>query len=240
MPITIKRIIKRIDDVNFSSTAFLSLMQLTNASLPVGAYSYSEGIETRVETGAIATVTDLHHWLDQELQYGGIQTEAAIVVRAYRAVQADQPSQLADWNHWLSAARETEELRQQSWQMGRALARLLPQLNADTESWLEAVGTPCNFAIAFAIAAAVQPIPLEMTIRGYLHSWASNLINAGIRLVPLGQTEGQILLHNLHPVIEQTVTTVMALEDADLSSGGWGLSLASMQHETLYSRLFRS
>ncbi len=226
--------------MNFSSTAFLSLMQLTNASLPVGAYSYSEGIETLVETGAIATATDLHHWLSQELQHGGIQTEAAILIRAYRAIQANQPSQLAYWNHWLSAARETEELRQQSWQMGRALTRLLPELNSDTRHWIESAGTPCNFAIAFAAAAAVSQVPLEMTVQGYLHSWASNLINAGIRLVPLGQTEGQILLHQLHPLIDQAVIDVMALDDADLSSGSWGLSLASMQHETLYSRLFRS
>ncbi len=215
-------------------------MQLTNASLPVGAYSYSEGIETLVEAGAIATASNLYHWLSQELQYGGIQTEAAVLMRGYQAVQADQPGQLAYWNRWLSAARETEELRQQSWQMGRALARLLPELNGDTQPWLAAAGTPCNFAIAFAIAAAVSQIPLEMTVQGYLHSWASNLINAGIRLVPLGQTEGQIVLHQLHPVIEQAITQVMALDDADLSSGSWGLSLASMQHETLYSRLFRS
>lgn len=226
--------------MNFSSTAFLSLMQLTNASLPVGAYSYSEGIETLVEAVAIATATDLHHWLQQELQYGGIQTEAAILIRAFRAVQADQPSQLAYWNHWLSAIRETEELRQQSWQMGRALTRLLPELNSDAHHWIEAAETPCNFAIAFAIAAVVQQVPPEMGIRGYLHSWASNLINAGIRLVPLGQTEGQILLHQLHPVIDQAVTDILALDDADLNSGSWGLSLASMQHETLYSRLFRS
>ena len=220
--------------------ALLSLLQLANSALPVGAYSYSEGLETLVQTGCLKTDQDLQHWLMQELGYGGIRLEAAIALRAYRAVETQSPEQLQRWNQWLSAARETEELRQQSWQMGRALVRLLSELQPDLETWFSACGHPCNFAIAFGIAAAHWQIPLHSAVLGYLHSWASNLINAGVKLIPLGQTAGQTLLYTLQPVLSQTAVDVMTQGDDELANGGWGLAIASMQHETLYSRLFRS
>lgn len=227
-------------DLDLTTTALLHLLQLTNSALPVGAYSYSEGLETVIQSGAIATVTDLQHWLSQELSYGGIRLEAAVMLRACRAVQADQPAALEEWNQWFSAARDAEELRQQSWQMGRALTRLLADLDPALQPWLTACGTPCNFAIAFGVAAAFWQIPDRPALLGYLHSWASNLVNAGVKLVPLGQTAGQQLLHGLQANLTQTVQEVIQLQDDDLSNGGWGWAIASMQHEVLYSRLFRS
>lgn len=230
-----------------TGNALLCLLQLASPVLPVGAYSYSEGLETLVDTGTIKNEQSLKHWLEQELRYGAIRIEAAVMVRAYQVAQLGDTEALGYWNNWLSALRETEELRQQSWQMGRSLIRLLLELqpletrkNASLQSLANAAGLPCNFAIAFGIAAANWQIDVPAALLGYLHSWATNLITTGVKLIPLGQTAGQQLLLKLNPHLICATGEILALEDDDLNSCSWGLSLASMGHETQYTRLFRS
>lgn len=218
----------------------LHLLQLTSPSLPVGAYSYSEGLETLVQQGAIADSASLQQWLAQELEYGAVRLEVAVLARACQGARGGDWEAVHYWNRWLSAARETEELRQQSWQMGQSLMGLLLQLQPDCASFLLEAGTPCNFAIAFAIAAACWPIDTRAAALGYLHSWASNLVTAGVKLIPLGQTQGQQVLFTLYPVLERAAAASLNLADEQLSSCSWGLALASMNHETLYARLFRS
>lgn len=218
----------------------LHLLQLASPALPVGAYSYSEGLEALVDSGIISDQLSLQHWLKQELGCGAIRLEAAVMVRAYFSIQAGDLQALGYWNHWLSAARETEELRQQSWQMGRSLLRLLLELQPQLTPIANAVGNPSNYAIAFGIAAAVWEIDLQSALLGYLHSWATNLLTAGVKLIPLGQTTGQRLLLELQSDLVDAAQAVMALTDDELSSCGWGLALASMAHETQYTRLFRS
>jgi urease accessory protein len=220
--------------------SLLALLQFVSPALPVGAYSYSEGIETWVQSGKIKDLTTLENWLQQELKYGAIAVESAVFLRAYAAVESGQLDRLAYWNEWLSAFRETEEMREQSWQMGRSLARLLLDLQPLLQPTFEACGEVCNFTIAFAVAAHHWQIVPQTAVLGYLYAWAANLANAGVRLIPLGQTQGQQLLLNLYPILEQTAIGVMSIQDDDLKNCGWGLAIASMQHETLYSRLFRS
>ena len=171
--------------------------------------------------------------------------DVAIALRVYQATSYDDIDRVVYWNQWLSATRETEELREQNWQMGRALSRLLIHLSSESmplkiHQLLSLNRGTVNFATAFAIAAVYRHICVEDMLLGYLHSWASNLVSAGIKLIPLGQTEGQQLLCAIYPDIEQTVRKVMTLSDDDLSSCTWGLAIASMTHESLYSRLFRS
>jgi urease accessory protein len=223
-----------------NAQALLHLLQLVSPALPVGAYSYSEGLETLVQTGAIASPKSLQHWLVQELHYGAIRLEAAGMIRLYQAAQKSDLQALSNWNCWLSALRETEELREQSWQMGRSLARLLLELQPQTQPLIQACGNPCNFAAAFATAAAHWQIDCETALLGYLHSWAANLVNAGVRLIPLGQTAGQRLLLDLQTDLREAAEVILTLQNEDLCSCGWGLAIASMTHETLYSRLFRS
>lgn len=218
----------------------LYLLQLVSPALPVGAYSYSEGLETLVETKIINDSESLKHWLTQELRYGAIRLETAVMLRAYRAVKTQDLTALSYWNNWLSAARETEELRAQSQQMGGSLIRLLKELQPQVKPIITALGNPCNFAIAFGIASASWEINSQAALLGYLHSWVSNLITAGIKLIPLGQTAGQLLLLELQELISTTTVEVMNLHDDELSCCSWGLSLASMGHEQQYSRLFRS
>ena len=223
-----------------SSLPLLHLMQLVSPALPVGAYSYSEGLETLVQAGDLLDAQSLKHWLTQELRGGAVRLEAAVMVRVYEAAIAPNLTTLSDWNQWLSAFRETEELRQQSWQMGRSLSRLLLELQPQVGELLQACGEPCNFATAFAIASHSWQIDRKTMILGYLHSWATNLINAGIRLIPLGQTAGQRLLLDLCPEIETATQAILEIKDEDFGSCSWGVAIASMNHETLYSRLFRS
>lgn len=223
-----------------SSRSLLSLLQLVSPTLPVGAYTYSEGLETLVQANQITTASALEQWFRQELQYGAIRLEAAVLARAYKATANSELSQLKEWDQWLSAFRETAELREQSWQMGRSLSHLLENLQPNSQALLAELEQPCNFATVFAIAAVTWQIDCAAAVLGYLQSWVGNLINAGVRLIPLGQTQGQQLLLNLHPQLEQTAKQVLVLHDDQLACCSWGMSLASMNHETLYSRLFRS
>ncbi len=224
--------------------ALLRLLQLASATLPVGAFSYSEGLETLVHSQQITDPQTLHHWLRQELSLGAIRIEAALMLRAYRASETQAWDQALDWNRWLSASRESEELRHQSWQMGRSLLRLLekmdPPLPVPTDILQTLRQEECNFAIAFGLTAHHWNIPPDQALLGYLQSWATNLIAAAVKLIPLGQTAGQQLLFDLQPDLEQAVTVILDLPDDRLESCGWGLAIASMTHETQYSRLFRS
>lgn len=227
-----------------NDTTLLLLLQLASPTLPVGAYSYSEGLEALVDQGQVNNSATLEHWLIQELRYGAIRLEAAMLVRGYQAMQNQDWNALKTWNQWLSAARETEELRLQSWQMGRSLLRLLTDL--EPPLWLDPVcqrslqTEGCNFAIAYAIGAATWQIDLQPAVLAYLHSWASNLVSAGVKLIPLGQTAGQQLILNLQISLQQAIGDAFLLTDDQVGSCGWGLALASMAHECQYSRLFRS
>ncbi|WOD41013.1 urease accessory protein UreF [Nodosilinea sp. E11] len=235
------------------SQALLRLLQLTSPALPVGAYSYSEGLETLIEQGTIITPPNLVNWLEQELLSGLVVVDGAAIALVHQAASQFEPGAdatlakdslwgaIAQLNHQLSALRDSEEIRQQSWDMGRALVRMATQLHPDLKPWFKAAGSPCNFAVAFALTASHWQIDAQSAVLGYLHSWAANLITSAVKLVPLGQTVGQEMLLGLYPALEQACDRALAtqtLEEISLSS--WGTSLATMQHEALYTRLFRS
>jgi urease accessory protein len=217
-----------------------NILQLASPSLPVGAYTYSEGLETLIEQAIITDQDCLSFWLVQELKTGTIRMESALMVRAFMNAKNYDIIQLKYWNSWLTATRETEELRLQSLQMGGSLIKLLSCLQPELKPLFEQLGNSCNYAIAFGLASYYLKIDLSSAIIAYIHSWLSNLINAGVRLIPLGQTSGQQILFNLQNDIIIIAEEVKNLTDDDLSCMSWGLSLASMQHETQYTRLFRS
>lgn len=216
------------------------LLQLASPALPVGAYSYSEGLEWLIDTQRLTTSEQLEHWIRKELQCGTMRLDAAAIARTYNAMNLNQINLICSWDKWLSAIRDTKELREQSWQMGQALVRLVQSLEPELCPLLETVGQPCNFATIFAITAAYWGIDLNAAMTGYLHSWITNMVNAGIKLIPIGQTSGQGLMLNLYPALQSTVYDCLTLSDDDLYSCSWGTAIASMNHETLYSRLFRS
>lgn len=236
----------------------LNLLQLASPALPVGAYSYSEGLESLVNDGIITNLIQLENWLIDNLNFGSIQVETAIMLRAYLAINQENFSQLIYWQNWANATRDTAELRQQSLQMGRSLIKLFLNLSTSPTSPLnihqdlelniidqirQQIKTDnnfCHWAIAYGVTAAYWQIDLNTAILGYLHSWLTNLINAGVKLIPLGQTDGQKLLWSMQSTIYQTTQNILELTDDDLVTCNWGLSLASMTHESQYTRLFRS
>nr|WP_310430166.1 urease accessory protein UreF [Chamaesiphon sp. VAR_48_metabat_135_sub] len=206
----------------------------------MGGYSYSEGLESLIAQGIIFDRVTLQTWIGRELQAGAIRIETAVMDRAYMSGNRLDGSGLQYWNQWLSAARETEELRQQSWQMGGSLIKLLVELTPEIQELIIRIERPCNYAIAFGVAAQYWQIDRHAAILAYLHSWVTNSIGAGIKLIPLGQTAGQQILWHLQEELDLLSQIIPTLADEDLYACSWGLSLASMQHETLYSRLFRS
>ncbi|MBK1988124.1 urease accessory protein UreF [Sphaerospermopsis aphanizomenoides BCCUSP55] len=226
--------------ITLTNFHFLSILQLASPALPVGAYSYSEGLEMLVENGTISNSKNLKDWLEAELKYGSIRLDAAVMMRGLQAANLGDWEGIKRWNLWLSAVRDTEELRASSWQMGRSLLQLLTKLAPSTVPLAAAVGYPCNYAIAFGIASSHWQINHQAALLAYLHSWVNNLITAGVKLIPLGQTAGQELLLESQALLSDTMLEILALEDDDLTCCSWGLSLASMQHETQYTRLFRS
>lgn len=220
----------------------LRFLQLTSSTLPVGAYSYSEGVEYLVERGIIHDAQTLGQWITTELHQGSITLEAGVMVRACdRAQEGDRPG-LIHWNHWLTAQWETQELRRQSAQMGQSLVKLLEDLYPQSPILqpLSPLPNPCNYAIAFGVGAALGQLDREAIALAYLANWTNNLIGAGVKVIPLGQTASQKLLQSLHPAIGEATNQVLSRDDDQLGYCGWGLSLASMGHETQYSRLFRS
>lgn len=220
--------------------ALLRLLQLASPSLPVGAYSYSEGLEFAVEQRAVTDAATLRCWLEDALKHGGVRVETAVLVRVYRARIADDYDLVRYWNQWLTAARESEEIRLQNHEMGRALLKLLAELDPAPKEISSLLAEPCNFAVAFAAAAAHWNIPRDAAVVGYLQTWTANIIAAGVKLIPLGQTAGQRLLWDQQSTIDDVACEATKLKDDELAVSNWGQVIASMRHETQYSRLFRS
>lgn len=222
---------------------FLHILQIGSPSLPIGAYCYSEGLEMLVENGTINDSSTLRNWLTSELTYGAIRVDAAIIKRSYECIHIQDLENLQKWNHWLSAFRETEEMRAASWQMGNSFVSLLKNLIPESSDLLRFINScqyPINYPIAYSFACSHWHIQIHTALLAYLHSWLTNLITSSVKLIPLGQTIGQVLLIELQPVLIQIVSEIDTMKDDDLYCCNWGLSLASMQHETQYSRLFRS
>jgi len=219
--------------------SFLQLLQLSSPSLPLGAYSYSEGLEYLVIKN-IQNQEQLLEWLTQELLYGAIRVEGAIMLRSL----ANFPdlAKLNYWNNWLIANRETSELRQQSVQMGKSLSKLLNSLTNNNifQQITTNFSHPCNYALAFGMAVSYWKIDREMALLAFLQTWVNNLISAGIKLIPLGQTTGQKLLTRINSVIINNYKSILTLPDEELYCCSLGLGLASMNHEQQYTRLFRS
>ncbi len=220
------------------------LLQLTNSSVPLGAYNYSDGLEFLVESNAVTGTEGIKNWLTMELNHGSIRIDVTVMLKIAQAIATQDLAALGYWNNWLHGTRETSELRQQSIQMGNSLLKLLGDLDGEKQQQIAAykklLGKNCHYAVAFGVAIALWKMEPQQAVWAYLHSWASNLIGAAVKLVPLGQTQGQQIIYQLHPTISTVATELLDPRGDRLYACTWGLSLASMNHETQYTRLFRS
>ncbi len=218
------------------------LLQLASPTLPIGAYSYSQGLERIVEDGLVRDAASAQSWIVDLLELVVARAEAPIAWRLLEAVQARDWPSFSSWNARFRASRETAELRAETEQMGGSLAKLAVELeliDAQTKGIVEAI-SPITLPAAFALAAQGFGIPPQPALTAYIWAWLENQVLAAVKLVPLGQVAGQRLLASLGAVIPAVVETATTIADDELSTFAPGLALASARHETQYTRLFRS
>jgi urease accessory protein len=222
--------------------ALVRLLQLASPALPIGAYSYSQGMEWAAETGDVRDARTAEIWIGDLLLLVVASGEAAVAWRLLRAIDEGDWPRFEHWNTWFCASRETSELRAETAQMGAALIKLaiaLEQIDAETIERLgrwEIVSLPA----AFALAARGCGIGSESALVAYLWTWLEAQVAAAIKCVPLGQVAGQRLLKSLGARIPEVAERARASVDEDVTSFAPGLALASARHECQYTRLFRS
>lgn len=224
------------------STSLLHLLQLCSPSLPVGAYSYSQGLEAAMEAGIVSNEASARAWIIDMLQEVVSRFEAPVTCRLMAAFAANDADAVAYWTDFFIASRDSAEFRAETIQMGYSLSKLLAEICKDQPDILAVLNrlTDVPFPTAIAAASVALAVPAEETLLGMLFSWAENQVLACVKSVPLGQVAGQRMLLSLRPHIEEAARTARLLADDELSNWSPGLSLLSMQHEVQYSRLYRS
>jgi urease accessory protein len=233
----------RVNDSAIGPTmALVRLLQLASPALPIGAYSYSQGMEWAAETGIVHDAATAATWIGDVLDLVVAPGEAAVAWRLLEAAKRRDWHTFGSWNSWFCASRETAEFRAETEQMGAALIKLaaaLELLDAETTGQLEqwpALSLPA----AFALSAAGFQIDGNDALVAYVWSWLEAQAAAAIKCVPLGQVAAQRLLKTLGEHSPGVVATAQATLDDDVTSFAPGLALASARHEIQYTRLFRS
>lgn len=224
------------------ATALLHLLQLASPSLPIGAYSYSQGLEAALETGLVHDEPTARTWIVDTLHHVVTRFEAPIVWRLLQAFSARDEDAVTEWTECFLAARDTAEFRAETIQMGYSLARLAIDLRVADAALLALLQAQQDVPLptAFAFSAVALGVPQDAALLGMLFSWAENQVLVCVKSVPLGQVSGQRLLLSLRPELEVAAQKAQHLADHELSNWSPGLSLLSMQHEVQYSRLYRS
>ena len=228
-----------------ADTALLRLLQLASPSLPIGAYSYSQGLESAIDAGLVHDAASARTWIQAALGEVVAHFDAPLQWRLLLAFGARDGAAICDWSaHWL-ASRDTAELRAETVQMGYSLRQLLGALLADLPdadarmlALLDAAAL--SLPAAYACAAAALGVAPPAALLGCLFSWLENQVLACVKTVPLGQVAGQKMLLALAPAVGEAARHAQALPDSALSNWAPGLSLLSMRHEVQYSRLYRS
>jgi urease accessory protein len=218
------------------------LLQLASPALPVGAYSYSQGLESAVEAGVVRDLATAQSWIGDVLDYSVGRVEAPLLLRLIASWRAQDYSAVDRWNALFFASRETRELRLETLQMGYSLRKLLMELEGTDEKALAHLAglEEISFATAFAFALARWKIPTAPALVAYLWAWLENQVMAAVKLVPLGQTDGQRILLAIGEKLPMVAERAVSIEDGDIGGFTPRLAILSSRHETQYSRLFRS
>jgi urease accessory protein len=224
------------------AAALLQLIWLASPALPVGGFSYSEGLEAAVEAGTVRDEAQAGAWLVDQLHLSLARSDLAVAARAFLAWQRGDAQTIAELNAWVITTRETRELRAQTEQMGRSLLEWLKNRGgSDTRVAVLAALRPApSWPIAFALAAAQTGAPRREALLCFAFGWAENMVQAAIKCVPLGQSAGQRMLAALADAIPDAVDHALALADGERQAATPMLAILSAQHEAQYSRLFRS
>ena len=224
--------------------ALLRLLHLASPTLPVGAYSYSQGLESAIDAGIVKNEAGAQIWIADTLTHSVARLEAPVFCRLYNAWQTGERPAIDHWGDFFLASRDSAEFRAETVQMGYSLARLLRDLFPRDQRveclppTVSEVSIP--FPSAMAAACVILQTPLEASLHAYLFAWSENLVLAALKAVPLGQVSGQRMLFALEEIILAAAATALALADDDISNWTPGLAFLSMRHETQHSRIFRS
>ena len=212
-----------------STSAYLTLTQWFSPGFPIGAFAYSHGLENAIDTGAIADAETLQTWVQDIVMHGSARNDVILLAVAFDA-GLDTLPQIDATARAFAASHErlTETLDQ-----GVAFARTVDEI------WATDIGPLC-YPVAVGRAAWLEGLPLDMTAEIYVHAFTANLVSAAVRLVPLGQTEGQAVLAAMAPMIRETARASIHLGLEDISSNCFALDIAAMRHETQYSKVFRT
>jgi urease accessory protein len=221
------------------ASSLLQLMWLASPALPIGGFSYSEGLEAGMEYARIAP-DSIANWLQDQLHISLARGDLAALCKAVAAIRRGDVQQLQEMNAWVLQTRETYELRLQTEQMGRSLIEWLKVQAPETDAsqWLG--DQVPSYPIAFALAATRFQASTRDIALAFAFGWAENMAQAAIKAVPLGQTSGQRILQQLASEIPAAVDAALRLPSSQRQAFTPMLAILSAQHETQYSRLFRS
>jgi urease accessory protein len=213
-----------------------ALLQLSSAALPVGAYSYSQGLETAIADGRLRTPDDIARLIGDVLRLVISRYEAPVWWRLRAALDRNDYDAFSVWNDEFLATRESAELRAETLQMGHSMIELMRGLAMPVDIAIDAWTWPA----AHALASWTWRIAPRSALNGYLFGWLENQVLAGMKALPYGQLAGQRMLHALRPALAEVVASASELSDDRLATQAPGYAITSARHESQYSRLFRS
>ena len=228
-------------DVALPPASLLQLIWLASPALPVGGFSYSEGLEAAVDRGLVSTEQHAIEWLVYQLHLTQSRADLAVLAQAIKAWRGDDFDRLRKLNDWMLQTRETSELRAQTVQMGRSLLEWLRNHDNIPAAQLAACAQlEPSYPLAFALAASRTEASVRDCVLAYAFGWAENMMQSAIKSVPLGQSAGQRILARMAKEIPEAVAQAVTLPDTQRQAFSPMLAILSSQHETQYSRLFRS
>jgi urease accessory protein len=222
--------------------ALYRLMTWLSPAFPVGAFSYSSGIEWAVEAGDVTDAASLRGWLAAMLADGSGFCDGVFLAQAHRAASSNDKGALREIAELAAAFVPSRERQLETSTQGRAFIEIARAAWAcdGLDALISACGGPLIYPVAVGVVSAAHKIPLPPAMHAFLHALVSNWISAGARLVPLGQTDSQRILAALEPVVVATAKRALEASLDDLGSATFRADLASLRHETQYTRLFRS
>ena len=218
------------------------LLQLCSANLPVGGFSFSQGLEYAVEMGWVNNPTSTKEWISFNLHQSIAHTDLVLLNRLQKALIEDDFGSFHRWNQHALACRESNELYLADVAMGKALMRLLKDIQGiDSQHYVVLIREKeISFVSAFALSAYLFGLELSVMQSGFCWAYIDNQVAAATKLVPLGQTQAQNLLFELSEQVEQAIEQANQIDDDDIGASLTRLAMASAWHETQYTRLFRS
>lgn len=221
-----------------SNLSLLQLLRIASPTLPIGSYAYSQGLETACHNEYVNDQDSLNEWIKGLLKNSLEYLDIPLFSRLYDAHSSHNFNEVCNWNDYILASRETSELLLEDTQMGGALARLLVDLGiSESLHWKK---NPCSLLTTFSLACVKWEIDKNTATQGLVWSWCENQVGIGVKLIPLGQTSGQLVLSDLMASIHESVNNGLLLDDTMIGATCPGAIMASMQHEQQYTRLFRS